>query len=123
MYRCIANNENLFLVLDTNDGVCEWTPIQDCRKYLESGVPIEGLVLRQIDSNHKYLDYTPVTDFIPNNIVNEIKSKCTNTSEFNKIVTIIRSYILKGNNIIKLRRISGSFNDFVRNLTRWCYNG
>ena len=120
MFKCIANDENQFLILDTKDGVCEWTVIQSCRKFLEMGITIEGLTLRSIDKCHKYLDYSPVTDFIPASIVNEIKHNCTTPTEYIRISNVVKAYILNGNNIIKLRGSSSSFKNFIQNLVRWC---
>lgn len=123
MFICIATNENQFLVLDTNDGVCEWTSIQKCRRFLENGVRIVGLSLVRIDDSHSYIQYTPSNDFIPKQILRELQERCNNVSDYNKLLTIAKRYILSGNNIIAMRNNARTFNNFQNNLARWCYNG
>lgn len=123
MYRCIAYKENLFLVLDTKDGVCEWTTIQDCKKYIRKGVDINGLTIKNLNSSHEYVEYNPVIDFIPDSIADEVHNNCMSTMQFNHVSNIIEKYILRGNNIIALRRTSGSYKNFLENLARWWKNG
>lgn len=123
MYKCIANNENLFLVLDTKDGACEWTTIQDCRKYLEGGIKIEGLDLKSIDVFHSYLDFNPVADFIPSVIDKELKLHSRNRNEHMKLIYIVKSYIMRGGNIVSLRKASDSFEAFRQSLERGYTNG
>ena len=123
MYKCIANKENLFLVLDTNDGVCEWATIQECRDYLEGGIKIEGLSLKNIDASHSFVDFNPDVDFVPTVIDDEVKMNCKNKNEYMKIIYTVKNYIMKGGNIITLRNASGSFQSFKQRLERCCYNG
>lgn len=123
MFICIANNENKFLVIDTSDGVCEWTTIQRCRRYLEHGIRIIGLSLVNLDSVHSYIRYSPSNDFIPRKILDEFKLRCNNIDDYNKLVFLTKRYILSGNNIITMRIASGSYMMFKNNLLRWCYNG
>ena len=123
MYKCIANNENLFLVLDTKDGACEWTTIQDCRKYLEGGIKIEGLDLKSIDISHSYLDFNPAIDFVPSIIDKEVKLNSRNRNEYMKLIYLVKSYILKGGNIISFRNASDSFKSFLQSLERGYYDG
>lgn len=120
LFKCINNYENMFCILDTKDGVCEWTSIQDCRKYLEGGIIIEGLSLKRLDRIHKYLDYTPVANFVPNSIALEIRK---NSANYNEIFNVVKSYMLGGGNILSLRRESGSYSNFISNLARWCNDG
>lgn len=120
MFICINNNEEKFLILDTIDGVCEWTHIKDCRKYLEMGVKIEGLFLKNLDKIHKYLDYVPSKDFIPHSIKSEVLKR---NYYPNEILSIINDYILNGNNILDLRELAGSYENFIQELRRWCGNG
>lgn len=123
MYICIANNENHFLVLDTSDGVCEWTSIKDCRAVFQKGIRIKGLELRSIDKTHSYIDYSPSSDFVPKGICSELKSKCVSDLEYKQLLLAVQRFILLGNNIISLRRSCDSYVSFKRNLARWCYNG
>lgn len=119
MFICINNDEEKFLVLDSKDGVCEWTSIRDCRKYLEMGVKIQGLTLKSIDKVHKYLDYMPIKNFIPSSIISEVSSTSSSSQE---LLKIIKRYILSGNNILQLRSNCHSYSIFVNELRRW-YSG
>ena len=122
MFKCIANKENLFLVLDTNDGVSEWVSLRECRKYLKGGINIEGLKIVSLDAVNSFIDFTPVLDFVPSNIIKELSHYCIGYS-YSILLYIIKTFILMGNNIIELRNKSNSFNIFRQALERWYNNG